>query len=313
MAVEPGNARPSTTSASGPTASRASGTSTSPGSTTSGPPTSWSASTTSSASMACSSSRKAPPPSRPRASRPRRPAASSASSASAGCATFSVRSARPDHYGLGPRQAVVTIATDGFDRYPSVLRRLDEEQGPMDRGEGEAATRDLPRRGRPPGRSRAPRPCAGAGTTRSTSPGSSSRAGASPSCGPRRTPSCWIGPAGARARDRPPHPGAAVVSLPGCVSGLVCVRCGRRYRRGLDGPCPACGPEGVLDIEFDLKRAARVRSPPAPFARGPGTPGATTSFCRSPRTRGGRPASPAGRRSWTPPGWPTGQACGACS
>jgi cysteine synthase len=38
-----------------------------------------------------------------------------------------------DHYGLGPRQAVVTIATDGFDRYPSVLRRLDAEQGKMDR------------------------------------------------------------------------------------------------------------------------------------------------------------------------------------
>jgi cysteine synthase len=41
-----------------------------------------------------------------------------------------IRAAR--HYGLGPRQAVVTVATDAFDRYPSVLRRLDEEQGPMD-------------------------------------------------------------------------------------------------------------------------------------------------------------------------------------
>jgi cysteine synthase A len=37
-----------------------------------------------------------------------------------------------DHYALSPRQAVVTIATDGFDRYPSVLRRLDAEQGTMD-------------------------------------------------------------------------------------------------------------------------------------------------------------------------------------
>jgi threonine synthase len=46
-------------------------------------------------------------------------------------------------------------------------------------------------------------------------------------------------------------------ALPGCVSGLACLRCGRRYRRGLDAPCPACGPEGVLEIEFDLKRAAR--------------------------------------------------------
>jgi cysteine synthase len=33
--------------------------------------------------------------------------------------------------GLGARQAVVTVATDGFDRYPSVLRRLDRERGPM--------------------------------------------------------------------------------------------------------------------------------------------------------------------------------------
>jgi cysteine synthase A len=36
------------------------------------------------------------------------------------------------HWGFGPSQAVVTVATDGFDRYPSVLRRLDGEQGPMD-------------------------------------------------------------------------------------------------------------------------------------------------------------------------------------
>jgi cysteine synthase len=36
------------------------------------------------------------------------------------------------HYGLGPRQAVVTVATDGFDRYPSVLRRLADERGPLD-------------------------------------------------------------------------------------------------------------------------------------------------------------------------------------
>ena len=41
-----------------------------------------------------------------------------------------IRAAR--HYGFGPRQAVVTIATDGFDRYPSVLRRLDDEEGKMD-------------------------------------------------------------------------------------------------------------------------------------------------------------------------------------
>ena len=38
-------------------------------------------------------------------------------------------------YGFGPRQAVVTVATDGFDRYPSVLKRLDAEQGAMDADE----------------------------------------------------------------------------------------------------------------------------------------------------------------------------------
>jgi cysteine synthase len=35
------------------------------------------------------------------------------------------------HYGFGPGQALVTLATDGFDRYESVLRRLDRECGPM--------------------------------------------------------------------------------------------------------------------------------------------------------------------------------------
>jgi cysteine synthase len=41
-----------------------------------------------------------------------------------------IRAAR--HYGFGPKQALVTVATDGFDRYPSVLRRLDAEAGKMD-------------------------------------------------------------------------------------------------------------------------------------------------------------------------------------
>ena len=44
------------------------------------------------------------------------------------------------HYGFGPHQAVVTVATDGFDRYPSVLRRLDREGGRMD---GDEARRRL--------------------------------------------------------------------------------------------------------------------------------------------------------------------------
>jgi threonine synthase len=48
------------------------------------------------------------------------------------------------------------------------------------------------------------------------------------------------------------------VAPAGLVTGLVCMRCGRGYRRGLDGPCPRCGPEGVLDVEFDLARARRT-------------------------------------------------------
>ncbi len=57
------------------------------------------------------------------------------------------------------------------------------------------------------------------------------------------------------------------MSLPGCVSGLRCVRCSRRYRRGLDGCCPACGPEGVLEIEYDLARVRRTLTPRALLSR----------------------------------------------
>jgi cysteine synthase A len=35
------------------------------------------------------------------------------------------------HYELGPDQAVFTAATDSYDRYPSVMRRLDQEEGEM--------------------------------------------------------------------------------------------------------------------------------------------------------------------------------------
>ena len=45
----------------------------------------------------------------------------------------SIKAAR--HYGLGAKDAVVTVATDGFDRYPSVLRRLTAERGAMDADE----------------------------------------------------------------------------------------------------------------------------------------------------------------------------------
>ena len=40
-----------------------------------------------------------------------------------------IRTAR--FLGYGPRDTVVTVATDGFDRYPSALVRLTRERGPM--------------------------------------------------------------------------------------------------------------------------------------------------------------------------------------
>jgi len=36
------------------------------------------------------------------------------------------------HLNLGPRDNVVTIATDGMDRYPSVLENLAQRRGPLD-------------------------------------------------------------------------------------------------------------------------------------------------------------------------------------
>jgi cysteine synthase A len=40
--------------------------------------------------------------------------------------------------GLGKEDAVVTVATDGLDRYPSVLRRLEKTTGPLTRATAEA-------------------------------------------------------------------------------------------------------------------------------------------------------------------------------
>lgn len=39
------------------------------------------------------------------------------------------------------------------------------------------------------------------------------------------------------------------------------MKCGRRYLRGLDGPCARCGPEGILDVEYDLRAARRALTP----------------------------------------------------
>ena len=44
---------------------------------------------------------------------------------------------------------------------------------------------------------------------------------------------------------------------PPFVDHLECMRCGRNSKHGLDGPCPRCGPEGVLEIVFDVRAARR--------------------------------------------------------
>ena len=96
------------------------------------------------------------------------------------------------HYGLSSRQAVVTLATDGFDRYPSVLQTARRRAGEDGRREGARSALRSSVPGVPAGSSRPHPRCAAAGTTRSTSPGSSSRARASPSCGRRRTRRWWL-------------------------------------------------------------------------------------------------------------------------
>ena len=47
------------------------------------------------------------------------------------------------------------------------------------------------------------------------------------------------------------------MGAPPFVERLECLRCGRAFKRGLDGPCPRCGPEGVLEILFDVRAAGR--------------------------------------------------------
>lgn len=43
------------------------------------------------------------------------------------------------------------------------------------------------------------------------------------------------------------------------ISNLACVQCGKLYREGEAMTCPACGPdEGILDVQFDLRRAAKT-------------------------------------------------------
>lgn len=54
------------------------------------------------------------------------------------------------------------------------------------------------------------------------------------------------------------------------IAGATCVRCGLAVRRGFDGPCPRCGPEGPLELLFDLKAARRTLTRRALDRRPPG-------------------------------------------
>ena len=66
-----------------------------------------------------------------------------------------IRMAR--HLDLGPEDNVVTIATDGFDRYPSVLANLEKRRGPLDDASLSASFEaDFPRRRRARDSGRAP-------------------------------------------------------------------------------------------------------------------------------------------------------------
>lgn len=48
------------------------------------------------------------------------------------------------------------------------------------------------------------------------------------------------------------------------ATALSCVQCGRSFPVGQVSTCPACGPdEGILDVQFDLRKAAAALSPEA--------------------------------------------------
>jgi hypothetical protein len=53
------------------------------------------------------------------------------------------------HLGLGPKDNVVTVATDGFDRYPSVLADLDRRHGPLPLSLLDARIEEVFRSGKP--------------------------------------------------------------------------------------------------------------------------------------------------------------------
>lgn len=51
------------------------------------------------------------------------------------------------------------------------------------------------------------------------------------------------------------------------IRQLTCVACGRRYGTDALYTCPTCGLEGILDVEYDLERAARTLTREALRAR----------------------------------------------
>ena len=236
--------------------------------------------------------------------------AGSACSASAACATCWPPSRPRATTGSGPKDAVVTVATDGFDRYPSVLRRLDRRAGPHDAGTRRAAGSPSSAARRWTGSWKARARCAAAGTTRSTSPGWSSRARRSTSCARRRTR-----PSGCAHQERAAEidrgirerrsdgaaPDVDRPRLPALRAALP-----PRSRR----PVPALRPRGRARRRCSTcARAAAHADPPRAGHAAARPSGATASCCPCRPARGGRRCPWAGRRSPRRRGWPPGRAC----
>ncbi len=185
------------------------------------------------------------------------------------------------------------LATDGFDRYPSVLRRLDAEQRPMDR-------RRRPRRrleifrspgtgwlleGTPTVRRRWHNQKYFTWVEQQGKTVAELRA--------QEDPACWVAEQERAARHRPPHPRAARVSLPGCVHGARLRALRARVRPRPRRPLPGLRSRG----------RARDRVRPAPGAADADAAGAALATALRLALRGAAARAPGARRPPLAPGW----------
>ena len=201
------------------------------------------------------------------------------------------------------------MATDGFDRYPSSCGASTASRARWTPRRRSGAC-DLPLAAHGLAGSRAPGgapPLAQPEVLHLGRAAGKDRRGAAGPGGP----GVVGGPPGAGARHRPPHPGAARLSFPGCVSGLLCVRCGRRTRAASTGRARRAGPRASWRSSSTSAGAAHLT--PRALRSRPPTPGATRAAAGRRRARGVRRSSRAGRRSSTRLASRSGRACGGCS